>query len=147
MIREKLIGQIEHKFFNFQAVGVAGVVLSVWLLRDQTFLISLVEEQHKFNAGLYILQSAGILMLIVAILGCCGAFRESQCMLVAFFSCLLVVIVAQIAAAAWLYSNCYSLGEMVESSVIYSVKVSAITRFHCGLNVHLVSVKGISNYP
>ncbi|XP_076630440.1 CD9 antigen [Colletes latitarsis] len=106
----------------FWAVGLAGVVLAAWLLTDQTFLISLAQEQHNFNAGLYILLSAGILMLIVAFLGCCGAFRESQCMLVAFFSCLLVVIVAQIAAGAWLYTNSDRLEELVKSSVINTVK-------------------------
>ncbi|XP_029036998.1 CD9 antigen-like [Osmia bicornis bicornis] len=106
----------------FWAVGLAGVVLAVWMLTDQTFLMSLTQEQHNFNAGLYILLSAGILMLIVAFLGCCGAFRESQCMLVVFFSCLLVVIVAQIAAGAWLYRNSDSLEELVKSSVINTVK-------------------------
>ncbi|XP_003699639.1 CD9 antigen [Megachile rotundata] len=108
--------------FIFWAVGLAAVVLAVWMLTDQTFLMSLTQEQHNFNAGVYILLSAGILMLIVAFLGCCGAFRESQCMLVAFFSCLLVVIVAQIAAGAWLYSNRNRLEELVKSSVINTVK-------------------------
>ncbi|KZC13100.1 CD82 antigen, partial [Dufourea novaeangliae] len=108
--------------FNFQGVGLAAAVLAVWMLTDQTFLMSLTQEQHNFNAGLYILLSAGILMLIVSFLGCCGAFRSSQCILVAFFSCLLVVIVAQIAAAAWLYSNRNCLEELVKSSVINTVK-------------------------
>ncbi|XP_053977329.1 CD9 antigen-like [Hylaeus anthracinus] len=106
----------------FWAVGLAGVVLAAWLLTDQTFLMSLAQEQHNFYNGLYILLAAGILMLIVAFLGCCGAFRESQCMLVAFFSCLLVVIVAQIAAGAWLHYNSNSLEGLVKSSVINTVK-------------------------
>ncbi|XP_043265448.1 CD9 antigen-like [Colletes gigas] len=126
----------------FWAVGLAGVVLAAWLLTDQMFLISLAQEQHNFNAGLYILLSAGILMLIVAFLGCCGAFRESQCMLVAFFSCLLVVIVAQIAAGAWLYTNSDRLEELVKSSVINTVKnkygvdnaqIQAVDAFQSGL--------------
>ncbi|XP_043790444.1 CD9 antigen-like [Apis laboriosa] len=106
----------------FWAVGLAAVGLAVWMLTGQMFLLSLAEEQHNLNAGLYILLSAGILMLIVAFLGCCGAFRGSQCMLVAFFSCLLVVIVAQIAAGAWLYTNSNRLEELVKSSVINTVK-------------------------
>ncbi|XP_060825069.1 CD9 antigen-like [Bombus pascuorum] len=106
----------------FWAVGLAAVALALWMLTGQTFLTSLAEEQHNLNAGLYILFSAGFLMLIVALLGCCGAFRESQCMLVAFFSCLLVVIVAQIAAGAWLYANSNRLEELVKSNVINTVK-------------------------
>ncbi|XP_076301256.1 CD82 antigen isoform X2 [Lasioglossum baleicum] len=92
------------------------------MLTDQTFLMSLSQEQHNFSAGLYILLAAGILMLLVAFLGCCGAIRSSQCMLVGFFSCLLVVIVAQIAAGAWLYTNSNSLEELVKSSLINTVK-------------------------
>ncbi|CAK9824393.1 CD9 antigen [Anthophora retusa] len=108
--------------FIFWALGLAAVVLAVWLLTDQTFIMSVAQEQHNFNAGLYILFAAGSLILIVAFLGCCGAFRSSQRMLVAFFSCLLVVIVAQIAAGAWLYTNSDRLEELVKSSVINTVK-------------------------
>lgn len=106
----------------FWAVGLATVVLAIWMLTDPTFLVSMAQDQSNFNNGLYILLAAGSLMLIVAFLGCCGAFRESQCMLVGFFSCLLVVIVAQIAAGAWLYSNRDRLEELVKSSVINTVK-------------------------
>ncbi|KOX79905.1 CD82 antigen [Melipona quadrifasciata] len=109
-------------YMLFKVVGLAAVVLAVWILTGKTFLISLAEEQHNLNAGIYILLAAGILMLIVALLGCCGAFRGSQCMLVAFFSCLLVVIVAQIAAGAWLYTNSNRLEELVKSSVINTIK-------------------------
>lgn len=94
------------------------------MLTEQTFLTSLAEEQHNLNAGLYILFAAGFLMLIVAVLGCCGSSRESKCMLVAFFSCLLVLIVAQIAAGTWLHANSNRLEELVKSNVINTVKVS-----------------------
>lgn len=110
-----------------QAVGLAAVVLAIWMLTDQTFLVSLAQEQHNFNSGLYILLAAGLVMLVVAFLGCCGAFRESQCMLVGFFSCLLVVIVAQIAAGVWLYTNSDRLEELVKTSVINTVKVSIVS--------------------
>ncbi|XP_015510806.1 CD9 antigen isoform X1 [Neodiprion pinetum] len=106
----------------FWAVASATVILAIWMLTDPTFIVSLAQEEHNYHAGLYILLAAGVLMLIVAILGCCGAFRESQCMLVGFFSCLLVVIVAQIAAGAWLYTNSERLKQLVEASVANTVK-------------------------
>nr|KAF7431510.1 hypothetical protein H0235_004434 [Vespula pensylvanica] len=109
MVLPKCYGFIKYALvwvnLVFWAVGLAAVVLAIWMLTDQTFLVSLAQEQHNFNAGLYIFLAAGLVMLVVAFLGCCGAFRESQCMLVGFFSCLLVVIVAQIAAGVWLYTN------------------------------------------
>ncbi|XP_033220282.1 CD9 antigen-like [Belonocnema kinseyi] len=106
----------------FWAVGLAAVVLAGWMLTDRTFLVSLSEEEHHFNIGLYILLGAGILMLVVAFMGCCGAFKESQCMLVTFFSLLLVVIVAQIAAGAWLYTNRERLDDLVRKSFAETVK-------------------------
>lgn len=108
--------------FIFWAVASATVILAIWMLTDPTFLVSLAQEEQNYHAGLYILLAAGVLMLIVSILGCCGAFRESQCMLVGFFSCLLVVIVAQIAAGAWLYTNSERLKQLVEASAANTVK-------------------------
>lgn len=61
-------------------------------------------------------------MLIVAFLGCCGAFKESQCLLVSFFCCLLVIIVAEIAAGAWAFHNSDKLDDMVRASVKHTVE-------------------------
>ena len=96
------------------------------MLTDRTFLVSLSEEEHHFNIGLYILLGAGTVMLVVVFMGCCGAFKESQCMLVTFFSLLLVVIVAQIAAGAWLYTNRERLDDLVRKSFTETVKVIEI---------------------
>ncbi|XP_015597599.1 CD9 antigen [Cephus cinctus] len=106
----------------FWALGLTTVVLAIWMLTDSTFLVSVTQEQDNYNAGLYILLAGGALMLIVAFLGCCGAFRESQCMLVGFFSCLLVVVVAQIAAGAWLYNTSDRLEALVTNSVMNTIK-------------------------
>ncbi|XP_066599527.1 tetraspanin-1 [Prorops nasuta] len=106
----------------FWAVGLASVVLAIWMLTDQTFMVSIAQDQQNFNSGLCILLVAGVLMLLVAFLGCCGAFRESQCMLIGFFSCLLVVIVAQVAAAAWLYANSDQLEKLITASITNTVK-------------------------
>ncbi|XP_017889789.1 CD9 antigen-like isoform X2 [Ceratina calcarata] len=107
----------------FWVIGLAAIVVTSWLLSGHTFLVSLAQQQHdNFYAGLYILLAAGILAVIVSFLGCCGTFRESRCMLVTFFSCLLVIIVAQIAAGAWLTTNSGRLEELVKNSVLDSVK-------------------------
>lgn len=123
------VHNIDKKMLNFsfiQAVASATVILAIWMLTDPTFLVSLAQEENNYHAGLYILLAAGVLMLIVAILGCCGAFRESQCMLVGFFSCLLVVIVAQVAAGAWLYTNSERLKQLVRASAANTIKVHII---------------------
>lgn len=52
------------------------------MLTDPTFLISMTQDESNYYIGLYIFLAIGALMLIVAFLGCCGAFKESQCLLV-----------------------------------------------------------------
>lgn len=46
-----------------------------------------------FVAGVYILIAAGALMMVVGFLGCCGAIKESPCMLglVSDFFCVLLL--------------------------------------------------------
>uniref|UniRef100_A0A1B0DE38 Tetraspanin n=1 Tax=Phlebotomus papatasi TaxID=29031 RepID=A0A1B0DE38_PHLPP len=106
----------------FQLVGLATVVLAIWMLTDPTFLISMTQDEHHYYIGLYIFLAIGALMLIVAFLGCCGAFKESQCMLVSFFCCLLIILVAEIAAGVWAFQNKDELNKMVQASVKHTVK-------------------------
>ncbi|XP_033324868.1 tetraspanin-8 isoform X1 [Megalopta genalis] len=126
MVLSGCYGSVKYAliFINliFGIVGLAVVGLIMWLFCGQTFLMSLSHEQHHFTAGLFILLAAGHLMLIVSFLGCWGAIRGSQCMLVCFFSCLLVVFVAQIAAGARICTSSGSLKDLVKSSMIITVK-------------------------
>lgn len=93
------------------------------MLADKTFLVSITQEGNNYDAGLYILLAAGILMFIVAFLGCCGALKHSRCSLITFFVIMLVIIVAQIAFAGWAYTHSNRLDELLRSSVINTVKV------------------------
>ncbi|GCB82402.1 hypothetical protein scyTo_0021599, partial [Scyliorhinus torazame] len=53
----------------------------------------------------YTLIVTGALMMLVGFLGCCGAVQESQCLLGAFFICLLVIFAAEITAGVWGFLN------------------------------------------
>lgn len=50
-------------------------------------------QSERFVAGVYILIAAGALMMVVGFLGCCGAIKESPCMLglVSDFFCVLLL--------------------------------------------------------
>uniref|UniRef100_A0A8D8NCT0 CD9 antigen n=2 Tax=Culex pipiens TaxID=7175 RepID=A0A8D8NCT0_CULPI len=65
----------------FWFVGFSIVLLAIWMLTDPSFLISMTQNESNYFIGLYILLVVGGLMLTVAFLGCCGAFKESRCML------------------------------------------------------------------
>ncbi|KAE8610012.1 hypothetical protein XENTR_v10011988 [Xenopus tropicalis] len=58
------------------------------------------------NVG-YFLIAIGSLLVILGFLGCCGAQRESKCLLLTFFSIILIIFIAEVAGAvvALVYSS------------------------------------------
>lgn len=93
------------------------------MIADKTYLVSIAEEENNYEAGLYILLCTGILMLIVSIVGWCNAFKQSRYCLATYISIMLVIVVAQVAFAGWLYAHKDRLDELVRASVITTVKV------------------------
>lgn len=106
----------------FWVVGFLIVSLAIWMLSDPTFLISITQNETHYLIALYIFLAVGGLMLVVAFFGCCGAFKESQWMLTSFFCCLLMVLVAELAAGAWAFQNSDKLDNVVRSAVKETVQ-------------------------
>nr|XP_005911138.1 PREDICTED: tetraspanin-2 [Bos mutus] len=61
------------------------------------------KSPEYFYMGLYVLVGAGALMMAVGFFGCCGATRESQCVLGSFFTCLLVIFAAEITTGVFAF--------------------------------------------
>uniref|UniRef100_UPI00398ED2D9 CD9 antigen-like isoform X2 n=1 Tax=Pristiophorus japonicus TaxID=55135 RepID=UPI00398ED2D9 len=57
-------------------------------------------------------------MMLVGFFGCCGALHESQCLLGAFFMCLLVIFAAEIIAGVWGFLNKHEI--LHEMNVYYT---------------------------
>uniref|UniRef100_A0A3P9MYU9 Tetraspanin 2b n=2 Tax=Poecilia reticulata TaxID=8081 RepID=A0A3P9MYU9_POERE len=66
---------------------------------------SLTIPYFPIVAGVYILIGAGSLIMLVGFFGCCGAVRESQCLLGSFFTCLLIIFGAEVAAGVFGFLN------------------------------------------
>ncbi|KAF4525140.1 hypothetical protein B566_EDAN005082 [Ephemera danica] len=105
----------------FWLAGLAVLSIAVWLLADPNFYMQIIHNNAS-SIGLYVLLGVGVLMFVVGFLGCSGAYRESQCMLVSFFCFLLIILVAEIAAGAWAYSHSHKLEDMIKSSITDTVK-------------------------
>uniref|UniRef100_A0A672QLJ3 Tetraspanin n=1 Tax=Sinocyclocheilus grahami TaxID=75366 RepID=A0A672QLJ3_SINGR len=56
------------------------------------------ELGQVLNVG-YLLIAVGAVLLILGFLGCCGAIKESRCMLLLFFIIILIVFIAEVAGA------------------------------------------------
>lgn len=118
-----------------QVVSLILVGLAVWMLTDPTFYISLAQDENNYTISLYIFLIAGFLLLLASFFGCCGSLKESHCMLVSvrtwvvnvlppsitlafqFFCVMLIIIVAEISAGIWAYSNSESLEAVVRRTV------------------------------
>ncbi|XP_077191121.1 tetraspanin-2 [Paroedura picta] len=91
--------------FIFWLAGSAVVAFGLWLRFGEVVRDLTTEEKSPeyFYMGLYVLVGAGILMMTVGFFGCCGAARESQCLLGAFFTCLLVIFAAEVTAGVFAF--------------------------------------------
>lgn len=106
----------------FWITGLTIIVLAIWMLTDPTFYVSMAQDEPSYYSGVYLLLIVGSLMFIVGFLGCCGVIKESQCMLVLFFCFLVIILVAEISAGIWAYSNSAQLEELVRENVKITVQ-------------------------
>ncbi|CAM9220825.1 unnamed protein product [Lampetra planeri] len=95
--------------FNFIFWVMGCFILSVGLwLRFDPETVSLLngdKAPDTFFIGVYILIGVGSLVMFVGFFGCCGAVRESQCLLGSFFACLLIIFGAEVAAGVFGFLN------------------------------------------
>ncbi|XP_034568026.1 tetraspanin 35 [Notolabrus celidotus] len=86
--------------------GAAILGVGIWVKVDSGSILSFLgkiedapeELSQVLNVG-YLLIAIGALLLVIGFLGCCGAVKESKCMLLLFFIIVLVVFIAEVAGA------------------------------------------------
>ncbi|XP_062304433.1 tetraspanin-1-like [Osmerus eperlanus] len=94
--------------FNFCIFAAGAVILGVgvWVKVDSGSLLGVLNDikdapselQQLANVG-YLLIAIGAVLVVMGFLGCCGAIRESRCMLLMFFIIVLIIFIAEVAGA------------------------------------------------
>lgn len=96
--------------FLFFVVGVAAMALGIYALvdKDDMEILTMIDSQGKleeFNAvgllqkGAIVVISVGTGLLVLGFLGCCGAIKESRCLLGLYSGIVIVIVIIQIVAA------------------------------------------------
>ncbi|XP_048357834.1 tetraspanin-8 [Sphaerodactylus townsendi] len=83
--------------FIFWVCGCIILGVSIWLRVSKSAQEEL-NIDDSFFSGIYLLIAVGSIIMVLGFLGCCGAIKESQCMLLLFFIGLLLILLLQIVA-------------------------------------------------
>ncbi|TRY56046.1 hypothetical protein DNTS_017899 [Danionella cerebrum] len=103
-------GFLKTMMFLFNGViflaGAAVLGVGIWVKVDNGSVLNFLQNipgassqlGQLLNVG-YLLIALGSVLVVLGFLGCCGAIRESRCMLLMFFIIILIVFIAEIAGA------------------------------------------------
>uniref|UniRef100_A0A8D0GWL6 Tetraspanin n=1 Tax=Sphenodon punctatus TaxID=8508 RepID=A0A8D0GWL6_SPHPU len=91
--------------FNLAIFLGGGTLLGVgiWVTVDSSSFMNILGPVFSsalqfVNVG-YLLIAIGAVLVVLGFLGCCGAQKESKCLLILFFSIILIIFIAEVAAA------------------------------------------------
>ncbi|XP_029364185.1 tetraspanin 35 [Echeneis naucrates] len=103
-------GFLKVMMFVFNGIiflaGAAILGVGIWVKVDSSSILSFLGKIENAPSELgqvlhvgYLLIAIGALLVVIGFLGCCGAVRESKCMLLLFFIIIMLVFIAEVAGA------------------------------------------------
>ncbi|NWR57284.1 CD82 protein, partial [Bucorvus abyssinicus] len=103
----------------FQILGAVILGFGIWILADKTSFIAVLQmSSPSLKTGAYILIGVGALTMLMGFLGCVGAVNEIRCLLGLYFTCLMVILITQVAAGLVIYFQKETLKEELHRIVI-----------------------------
>jgi len=99
-------------------LGVAVFGCGIWVLVDQPSFMNLFDQATQnvpeltenfditlYASAAYILLVVSVLVVIISFFGCCGAWKESKCMLGTYFTLILAMFIVMVVGAVLGYSG------------------------------------------
>jgi len=113
--------------FIFFICGAAILGTSIWILVDPNVseyvkVVNEATDSTAFNTALYLLIVVGVFIFLIGFLGCCGACKESGCMLKSYAAAMIFIIILQVAAAICAAVFHGKVGEEVKDFMADEVK-------------------------
>ncbi|KAF7224326.1 CD151 antigen isoform X2 [Nothobranchius furzeri] len=100
----------------FWLAGGAVLAVGVWTLVEKSDYISLLNSSF-YSASAYILISAGVIVIVTGIIGCCATLKEMRSLLVMYLFLLLCVFLLEIVAGVLAYINYQGLDEELRQNL------------------------------
>ncbi|XP_049866832.1 CD63 antigen-like isoform X2 [Pectinophora gossypiella] len=98
--------------FGLLVVGIGVAVLLKW-----TVITSELQKQGHLSVAPWLFIIIGSIMFVIAFFGCCGAIRESHCMVVTYAIFLLVIIIVQVILAVLMFTYADTIQDALVKSV------------------------------
>ncbi|NXC21176.1 TSN1 protein, partial [Corythaeola cristata] len=142
--------------FNLAIFLGGGALLGVgiWVTVDNQSFVDIFGALSSsvlqvVNVG-YFLIVIGAILVVIGFLGCCGAQKDSKCLLITFFSVVLIIFIAEVAAAvvALVYTGLAETLLLTTVGPLLKQKYGADTSFTYIWNVTMNEVHccGLNNY-
>jgi len=115
--------------FIFWCAGAAVLGIGIWLYVDANALQEFTDvvDFDVYAAGPIIFIVAGAVMLVFGFFGCCGAIKESTCLLGTYFTMLLIILGLEVGIGVWAFINYDSVEEASYDSTYKIFTTSAYT--------------------
>jgi len=102
--------------FLIFVLGITVFGLGIWVVVDKPSFLTLFEEAQTvtdvdgfdveiYTSAAYILLVVSFLVVIISFFGCCGAIKESKCMLGTYFTLILAMFIVMVVGAVLGYSG------------------------------------------
>lgn len=101
----------------FWLAGVAILGVGIWLKVDPSVSNIFVVAGVSLNAGAITFIVLGCVMFVIGFCGCCGAIKESKCLLGIYFTFVLVILIAQLVVGIWGFVSRSSIEEWIRTGL------------------------------
>ncbi|KAB0794367.1 hypothetical protein PPYR_11206 [Photinus pyralis] len=90
--------------FIFVLAGIAFIVIGVLIKLDVSEFKQVLDKiDLPFSVAPILMIVVGVVVFVIAFFGCCGAIKESTCLLTTYAVILLVILIAQIAVGIYAF--------------------------------------------
>jgi len=102
--------------FNFLFVifGIVLVVYGFFLIGDVKQITKVMEPSNHLAVSIIFL---GLVIFLIAFFGCCGAWKESYCLLYTYGTIVLIILILELVAAGFTYKYRHNIKDEVDNVV------------------------------